>query len=61
MNLRNVVCAYGVDIQGRIQAFHLEWGGGGGAKGYVPACTLRARNRTHIRQGSRALEALGWF
>ena len=34
---------------------------------YVPARTLRARNRTHFRQGSRprlnlkALEALGWF
>ena len=28
--------------------------GGGGAKGYVPARTLRARNRTHFRQRSRA-------
>ena len=35
---------------------------GGGAKDYVPARTLRARNRTRFRQGSRAhlraLEAL---
>ena len=37
--------------QGRIQDFHL--GGGGGAKDSVPARTLRARNRTHFRQGSR--------
>ena len=28
--------------------------GGGGAKGYVPVRTLQARNRTHLRQGSRA-------
>ena len=46
-------------IQGRIQDFHV---GGGGAKDYVPARTLWARNRTHFRQGSRArlrtLEAL---
>ena len=39
--------------------------GGGGRKGYVPACTLWAQNRTHFRQGSRALkralEALGVF
>ena len=27
---------------------------GGGAKDYVPARTLRARNRTHFRPGSRA-------
>ena len=26
----------------------------GGAKDYVPSRTLRARNRTHFRQGSRA-------
>ena len=26
--------------------------GGGGAKGYVPACTIRAQNQTHFRQGS---------
>ena len=39
--------------QGRIQDFHLGAGGGGGAKDYVPACTLRALNRTHFRQGSR--------
>ena len=49
-------------MQGRIQEFHL---GGGGAKGFVPARTLRAWNRTHFRQGSRArlraLEALGLF
>ena len=42
-----------VDIQGWIQELSLGGGGGGGgAKGYVPACTLRARNRTHFRQGS---------
>ena len=37
----------------------------GGAKDYVPARALRARNRTHFRQGSRArlrvLEALELF
>ena len=48
--------------QGRIHYFHLR---GGGAKDYVPARTLRARNRTHFRQGSRsrlrAMEALGLF
>ena len=37
--------------------------GGGGGEDYVP--TLRAQNRTHFRQGSRArlraLEALGLF
>ena len=37
--------------QGRIQDFN--WGGGG-ATDYVPPRTLRARNRTHFRQGSRA-------
>ena len=26
----------------------------GGVTGYVPVRTLRARNRTHFRQGSRA-------
>ena len=31
-----------------------SWGGGGRAKDYVPARTLRARNRTHFRQGSSA-------
>ena len=41
------LCAF----QGRIQDFHL--GGGGGAKGYVPARTLRARHKTQFRQGSR--------
>ena len=50
-------------LQGRVQDFHLGVGGGGGAKGFVPARTLRARNRTHFRQGSRAhlraLEAYG--
>ena len=59
-----VVCpAEGCEhTQGRIQDFHL-----GGRKRliYVPACTLRAWNRTHFRQGSRArlraLEALGLF
>ena len=39
--------------------------GGGGAKGNVPARTLRAWNQTHFRQGPRAclraLEALGLF
>ena len=48
-------------LQGRIQDFY--WGGGG-EKDYVPARTLRARNRTHFRQGSgarlSALEALGF-
>ena len=38
---------------------------GGGAKMYVSARTLRARNRTHFRQGFRArlraLEAIGLF
>ena len=43
-----------------------SFGGGGGAKYYVPARTLRARDRTLFRQGSRArliraLEALGLF
>ena len=52
-----------IQLQGRIQDFHLGGGGGGGgdAKDYVPARTLRARNRTHFRQGSRALAALGLF
>ena len=40
-------------------------GRGRGAKDYVPARTLRARNRTHFRHGYaarlRALEALGLF
>ena len=50
-----------IQLQGRIQDFHLGGGGGGDAKDYVPARTLRARNRTHFRQGSRALAALGLF
>ena len=49
--------------QGRIQDFHFL--GGARAKDYVPARTLRAQNRTHFRQGSRARsrapEALGLF
>ena len=55
INIFRFLCA----PQGRIQDFHL----GEGAKDYVPTRTLRARNRTHFRQGSsariRALEALG--
>ena len=58
----------GKHAQGRIQDFHI--GGGGGQKIMCQARTLRARNRTHFRQGSRArlnfkflraLEALGLF
>ena len=55
----------GLSDAGADPGFSLEGGGGGGAKDYVPARTLRARNRTHFRQGSRArlraLEALGLF
>ena len=46
-----------VNLQERIQDFHLE--GGGGAKDYVNAGTLQARNQTHFWQGSR--EALRLF
>ena len=53
-----------VGWQGRIQEFHLG-GGGGGAKGFVSARTLRARNRTHFRQGVqgplKGPESLGLF
>ena len=36
-------------------SFREGGGGGPGAKGYVPARTLRARNRTRFRQGSRVI------
>ena len=61
----NVNASLNHDSQGRIQDFYGGGGPRGGAEEYVPARALRARNRTHFRQGSRthlrALEALGLF
>ena len=44
---------WGWGTQGRIQDFHGRGGGGRHKRLNVPTCTLRARNRTHFRQGSR--------
>ena len=51
--LRNLT-ARGEPLQVRIKEFRGGGGGGRGAEGYLPARTLRARNRTHFRHGSRA-------
>ena len=48
----------GYSCTGTLQEYFAELGfsfrGGGGAKDYVAARTLRARNRTHFWQESRA-------